>query len=69
VLDISTQEHFEVLSDVMKDEELEALRENRILERAAAAPLDPGHKRKKELLIGRSVLQPFHTVSVPLQSK
>lgn len=54
VLDISTQEHFEVLSDVMNDKEIEALRENRVLEPAAAGPADAGHgKRKKDALGNR----------------
>jgi ribosomal protein L12E/L44/L45/RPP1/RPP2 len=52
-LAISTQEHFEVLSAVMQDKEIESLRENRAPEPGAApgAAADAGAaKRKKEAL-------------------
>ncbi len=55
-LAITTQEHFEVLSAVMQDKEIEALRENRAPEPGGppgnAALLDSGGpgKRKKDAL-------------------
>ena len=57
-LAITTQEHFEVLSAVMQDKEIESLRENRAPEAGAAAPAptlaDAAGlgKRKKEALGG-----------------
>lgn len=51
-LQITTQEHFEVLTAVMQDKEIEALRENKVLE-PQAANVDAGLKRKKETTGGR----------------
>ncbi|KAK9914957.1 hypothetical protein WJX75_002902 [Coccomyxa subellipsoidea] len=48
-LQITTQEHFEVLTAVMQDKEIEALRENKVLE-PQAANVDAGLKRKKEAM-------------------
>ncbi|EIE19317.1 hypothetical protein COCSUDRAFT_48907 [Coccomyxa subellipsoidea C-169] len=52
-LQITTQEHFEVLTAVMQDKEIEALRENKVLE-PQAANVDAGLKRKKDTITGRA---------------
>ncbi len=52
-LQITTQEHFEVLTAVMQDKEIEALRENRVLEPQPAAADAGLLKRKKDVMGAR----------------
>lgn len=56
-LQITTQEHFEVLTAVMQDKEIEALRENRVLEPQPAAADAGLLKRKKDAMGGRYALR------------
>ena len=64
-LQITREEHFEVLTAVMQDKELEALRENKVLE-PQAANVDSGLKRKKEAMGGSRCASPaLHNCSRP----